>query len=37
MHRLSTQSVVAASPGALQFRRFSDLSEADAWLREVRG
>lgn len=37
MHRLSTQSVVAASPSGLQFRRFAELSEADAWLREVRG
>ena len=37
MHRLSTQSVVAASPSGLQFRRFSELSEADAWLRQVRG
>jgi hypothetical protein len=37
MHRLSTQSVVSASPSGLQFRRFSQLSEASAWLREVRG
>ena len=37
MHRLSTQSVVAASPSGLQFKRFSEISEADAWLREVRG
>ena len=37
MHRLSTQSVVAASPSGLQFRRFAELSEADAWLRQVRG
>ncbi len=37
MHRLSTQSVVAASPSGLQFRRFAAMSEADAWLREVRG
>ena len=37
MHRLSTQSVVSASPSGLQFRRFSAISEADTWLREVRG
>ncbi|MDQ2792669.1 MAG: hypothetical protein M3Y12_01475 [Bacteroidota bacterium] len=37
MHRLSTQSVVAASPSGLQFRRFGEMSEANAWLREVRG
>ena len=37
MHRLSTQSVVSASPSGLQFRRFAELSEADAWLRQVRG
>ncbi|GAB3740024.1 hypothetical protein GCM10027594_20110 [Hymenobacter agri] len=37
MHRLSTQSVVASSPSGLQFRRFSELGEAEAWLREVRG
>ena len=37
MHRLSTQSVVSASPSGLQFRRFAELGEADAWLREVRG
>lgn len=35
MHRLSTQSVVAASPSGLQFRRFAELGEADAWLRQV--
>ena len=37
LHRLSTQSVVAAAPGGLQFRRFAQLEEANAWLREVRG
>ena len=37
MHRLSTQSVVAASPSGLQFRRFAEISEADAWLRGVHG
>ena len=37
LHRLSTQSVVAASPSGLQFRRFAELTEADAWLRQARG
>ena len=37
MHRLSTQSVVSASPSGLQFRRFAEIDEATAWLREVRG
>lgn len=37
MHRLSTQSVVAASPSGLQFRRFSELGEAEAWLSQARG
>ena len=37
MHRLSTQSVVAAAPSGLQFRRFTETSEAAAWLREMRG
>ena len=32
MHRLSTQSVVSAAPAGLQFRRFSDVDEAEAWL-----
>ena len=37
LHRLSTQSVVAAAPSGLQFKRFAEVREADAWLREVRG
>lgn len=36
MHRLSTQSVVAASPGGLKFARFAEQSEAEDWLRKMR-
>lgn len=32
MHRLSTQSVVSASPAGLVFRRFSTMEEAEKWL-----
>lgn len=31
-HRLSTQSVVSASPAGLVFRRFSTMEEAEKWL-----
>lgn len=37
LHRLSTQSVVAAAPTGLAFRRFAALAEAEAWLAQVRG
>ena len=36
LHRLSTQSVVSASPSAVTFRRFNTVDEADAWLRSLR-
>ena len=32
MHRLSTQSVVSASPAGLVFQRFSTTDEAEKWL-----
>jgi hypothetical protein len=35
MHRLSTQSVVSASPAGFQFKRFDNFAAADAWLREL--
>lgn len=37
LHRLSTQSVVASSPSGLQYKRFSDMHEAETWLSQVRG
>ena len=36
MHRLSTQSVVAASPAGLIFQRFSTVEAAQGWLVNVR-
>lgn len=35
MHRLSTQSVLVASPTGLVFKRFSTLEAAEAWLISV--
>jgi hypothetical protein len=32
MHRLSTQSVVSASPSGLVFQRFTNAPDAEAWL-----
>jgi len=32
LHRLSTQSVVAAAPSALTFKRFDNTAAAEAWL-----
>ena len=32
LHRLSTQSVVSASPSGLIFQRFSDMAAAENWL-----
>lgn len=32
LHRLSTQSVVSASPEGLVFQRFATVGEAEAWL-----
>lgn len=32
MHRLSTQSVVSASPSGLVFQRFSEMAAAESWL-----
>jgi hypothetical protein len=32
MHRLSTQSVVSASPGGITFQRFSATEAAESWL-----
>ena len=36
MHRLSTQSVVAASPAGLVFQRFASVEAAIAWLQSLR-
>ncbi|WP_201978690.1 hypothetical protein [Hymenobacter rubidus] len=33
LHRLSTQSVVSAAPTGLLFKRFSNVEDAEAWLR----
>ncbi len=37
LHRLSTQSVVAASPTGLVFQRFAVLHEAEKWLLALPG
>jgi hypothetical protein len=36
LHRLSTQSVVSASPSEFHFERFPTVDAAEAWLRSVR-
>jgi hypothetical protein len=36
MHRLSTQSVVSASPAEFVFRRFSTVDDAETWLRGLK-
>jgi hypothetical protein len=36
LHRLSTQSVVSASPSTVVFKRCHTVEEADAWLRGVK-
>lgn len=33
IHRLSTQSVISISPAQLTYKRFSLISEAEAWLQ----
>lgn len=35
LHRLSTQSVVSASPAGLVFQRFATMDEAEKWLLEA--
>ncbi|MBD2722558.1 hypothetical protein [Hymenobacter armeniacus] len=35
LHRLSTQSVVSASPSGFVFQRFSNVEAAEAWLAGV--
>ncbi|MDO7847518.1 hypothetical protein Q5H92_14205 [Hymenobacter sp. M29] len=35
LHRLSTQSVVSASPTGFVFQRFSNVEAAETWLRSV--
>jgi hypothetical protein len=36
LHRLSTQSVVSASPAGFVFQRFSSVEVAEAWLHTVK-
>jgi len=36
LHRLSTQSVLSASPSAVVFKRCNTVEEADAWLRKKK-
>jgi hypothetical protein len=36
LHRLSTQSVVAASPSGFVFQRFSVIEAAEAWLLSIQ-
>ncbi|UOR03672.1 hypothetical protein MUN82_12005 [Hymenobacter aerilatus] len=35
VHRLATQSIISISPNQLLYKRFSLMSEADAWLQSI--